>query len=225
MSDEGRANGLAPQQTRGCVGGCHLPSSQSLRQWTNSQNSTAPKDTTITTPRNSPLFLKVFPPALEALASDEALTAYYRLHLLVLARAQPNGHAEFARGALAKLVGKAGNRHHDLESAIQQAVKRNLLHQSSMPNCLVLPTGLAEPWDKSGKARFLFCRTHTGTPKPLRTADCHPDRRHKAHGHCDSCYRSAIRLAKAMGCEPPWASPSGPAHAAKVGEIGGEFAA
>lgn len=171
------------------------------------------------------LFIKVFPSALEALLSDRALPAYLRLHLLALARAHPNGHAEFARGAVAKLVGKLGKRHHDVESAIQQAVKYKLLHPNSTPQCLVLPTGLAEPWDKSGNAKYLSCPTHRGTPKPLRTADCHPDRKHKAHGRCDSCYRKEIRMAKAMGCEPPWASPFEPSGATELGEIGGEFAA
>lgn len=168
----------------------------------------------------------MFLSALEDLASNEELTAFYRLHYLALARAQPNGHAEFKRGALAKLVGRKGKRHHDLESAIQQAVKRNLLHPLSESKCLVLPTGLAEPYDRTGgKSRHLPCRTHTGRPKPLRTADCHPDRRHKAHGRCDSCYRKGIRLSKAMGCEPSWGSPFESADAPNVGETAGDFAA
>ncbi len=174
---------------------------------------------------NTELFLKVFPSALEGLLLDRALPAYHRLHLLTLARAQPNGHAEFTRGAVAKLVGKAGKRHHDVESAIQQAVKYKLLHPDSMPTCLVLPFGFAEPYDKTGRARYLPCPTHTGQPRPVRTADCHPDRKHKAHGLCDSCYRREGRLAKAMGREPSWAFPSMREDAAKVGEIEGEFAA
>jgi hypothetical protein len=171
-------------------------------------------------------FLKVFLSALEDLASNEELTAFYRLHLLALARAQPNGHAEFKRGALTKLVGRNGKRHHDLESAIQQAVKRNLLHPSSMPKCLVLPIGLAEPYARTGEeARHFPCRTHSGRPKPVRIAHCHPDRKHKAHDLCDSCYRTERRLAEAMGREPSWVFPPVPAGMEKVGEKEGEFAA
>ncbi|MGE2728967.1 hypothetical protein ACQI4F_05795 [Mycolicibacterium vaccae] len=191
-------------------------------------NTNVERETIIVNPYQSYTkpFLKVFLSALEDLASNEELTAFYRLHLLALARARPNGHAEFKRGALTKLVGRNGKRHHDLESAIQQAVKRSLLHPASMPTCLVLPTGLAEPYARSGEnARHFPCRTHTGRPKPVRTAACHPDRKHKAHDLCDSCYRSEKRLAAAMGREPSWVFPSMPAGAEEVGEKEGEFAA
>lgn len=157
-----------------------------------------------------PAFLKVYTGHLEALAADQSVPAYLRAHYLAMARAEPNGHAEFPRGVLAKLLGKNGKRHHDVESAIQKAVAFRLLDADSMPTCLVLPDGLAAPHDRTGRAKRLPCRTHGGAPRPVRTADCHPNSKHKAHGLCQSCYKAEARLAEAMGREPRWVSPSAP---------------
>lgn len=152
-------------------------------------------------------FLKVFTGPLETLAMDQSIDAHYRVHLLALARAEPNRHAEFKPGALARLMGKNGKPHNDIGRVIQRAIARNLLDPSSMPECLVLPDGLAAPYDRTGRAHRLDCKTHGGTPTPLYTAECHPARKHKAHGLCDPCYRAEIRYAERDGREPWWVSP------------------
>ncbi|MGE2690333.1 hypothetical protein [Mycolicibacterium pulveris] len=126
--------------------------------------------------------------------------SHARLFHLAVSRAKPNGHAEFKHGELAKFLGK---RHRDVVGAIRLAVECRLLDPRSMPTCLVVPP-IVEIYDKSTRGKWLKCATHGGQPAPLYTADCHPGRKHKAHGRCDPCYRAEIRRAKKEGREPYW---------------------
>lgn len=174
---------------------------------------------------DEPLWLKIYVAPLENLAMSTDLPAYHRLHLLALARAEPNGHAEFKTGVLARLMGKDGQPHHDIGAAVHRGIETGLLHPSSMSTCLVLPEKLAQPYGKTKRAKFLKCMTHHGERGPLITAwVCeHSDRKHKAHGLCDSCYRIERSAAKIEGCTPWWERvrvPDSPTHPRKSGHSG-----
>lgn len=151
-------------------------------------------------------FVKLYQRECKELAKDETLPPYLRAFFLAITRAQPNRHAEFKHGELAKLLGKNRKRNAHLDSTIGRAVEFGLLHRDSIPRCLVL-TNLVDPFDKhSVGARS--CRTHGGTPRPSFPASCHPDKPREAHGLCDACYRREIRTAKAQGRAPWWDEPA-----------------
>jgi hypothetical protein len=133
-----------------------------------------------------------------SIAALDDVPAHARVFHLAVARAKPDGHAEFKHGELAQLLSR---RHRDIVGAITQAIQCRLLDPKSMPTCLVV-ANLVEVYHRSGRAKYLKCATHGGDTTPLVTAGCHNDRKHKAHGLCDPCYRAEIRLAKAEGREP-----------------------
>lgn len=151
--------------------------------------------------RDEPPFLKVYLAPLENLAMSRDIPVAERLLYLALARAEPNGHAEFKPGELSVLMGG----HRDITAAINRSVKAGRLDPASMSRCLVLPTGLAQPYDKGGRAKHLKCQTHTGVARHSSPPwNCpHATSRHKAHGLCDACYRAEVRRAKGEG-RPPW---------------------
>ncbi|WP_418001547.1 hypothetical protein ACNO8X_14505 [Mycobacterium sp. PDNC021] len=150
-------------------------------------------------------FVKLYQFESKELAKDETLPPYLRAFFLAISRAQPNRHAEFKRGELAKLLGKNRKRNAHLDSTIGRAVEYGLLHRDSIPRCLVL-TNLVDLFDKYGVGAR-SCRTHGGTPRPSFPASCHPDKAKEAHGLCDACYRREIRTARAQGRAPWWDEP------------------
>jgi len=147
-------------------------------------------------------FRKVQTSACRELADRRGNPPFLRLHHLALAKAGPHGHAEFPRGDLARKLGTAGKRYRNIDAAIANAVSYGLLDPSSMPRCLVLPTGLVESHDPALSG--MPCATHGGTPTPLRTADgCHPQRAHYSDDLCKSCYESRRRsLMERAECHP-----------------------
>lgn len=136
-------------------------------------------------------FAKLQLSACQKLADNKLNPPYLRLHYLALAKAKPNGHASFQRGELSRLLAKGEKPYRNVESAIAQAVGYGLLHPDSEPRCLVLPDDLVDPWNS--EAAKTECPTHAGHPAPLRTAPCHPDRKHYANDLCESCYRAKRR--------------------------------
>jgi hypothetical protein len=144
-------------------------------------------------------FVKLQLSACQALADNKLNPPYLRLYHLTLVRANPNGHANFQRGELSKLLSKGDNRYRNVESAIDQAVGYGLLAGSSELRCLVLPDEMVDPWNPdAAKAQ---CVTHAGNPAPSRTAACHPDRKHYAKDMCETCYRTARRKDAALAAK------------------------
>jgi hypothetical protein len=150
------------------------------------------------------LFVKLFLDEADTRAMDTSVSPHVRAFLLAVARAEPNGHAQFARGALAKqLCTPNGQPRRNVGAVIAQAVVDGLLDPVSRPECLVL-TRLALPHSTHGYRRRDPCPTHGGTAPATSMAQCHPNRRHKAHGLCQSCYQLEWTAGKEDGRDPCW---------------------
>lgn len=150
-----------------------------------------------------PNFAQLHLAAAGELSKDAALPLYLRMWLLAVTRASPNGHAEFKRGELARIL-KGSARGSNVGVVIAQGVEYGLLQGDSMPTCLHL-TNVVTPWDKPGENKAaLPCKTHNGSPRPTFAADCHPNKPNHAHGFCVACYRRELRTAKLQERQPCW---------------------
>lgn len=73
-----------------------------------------------------------------ALDTSAPLPTWQRIAFLALARHKADGHADFARGELARLLGEPPKKN-NLNRELRQAVQYGWLDPSSCARCLVLP--------------------------------------------------------------------------------------
>lgn len=116
-------------------------------------------------------WLKAFQTHWETQAYNLDLPDWHRVWCFATARAEPNLHAEFTTGQLAKLMGKVTDSEFSamsgprLSNVIAQAVERKLLDETSNARCLVLPS---HAWACGLKGSAQPCRTHEGKPSRPR---------------------------------------------------------
>lgn len=93
------------------------------------------------------------------------LPDWHRLFCLAAARAEPNLHAEFQSGQMAKIMGRGSGRiFHPMKASrlsnvIAQAVERRLLDEIFNARCLVLPSSA---WSCNLFGSQRLCATHYG---------------------------------------------------------------